>query len=337
MNASLFSFVSAGVDAYCVMGHPVAHSRSPWIHARFAELTGQALAYDRCLVPLDGFAQALQAFAAAGGRGCNVTVPFKLQAAQRASRCSERVQLAGAANTLSFGADGTTVADNTDGLGLVADITRNAGFDLAGRDVLLVGAGGAAAGALGPLLAAGPRRVVVANRTLARAEALVQSHAALAALQKTQLLAQALPGLEADWASNFTFDLVINASASSLAGSSVPVPASVLRPGSLACDMMYGPAAQGFLDWAVQHGARPRDGLGMLVEQAAEAFALWRGVRPPGAQVLAELRALMAAEAPQAAAAAAPATAETPAAALAGTAAAAGKRAVSPPLPPSRP
>ena len=337
MNASLFSFVSPGVDAYCVMGHPVAHSRSPWIHARFAELTGQALAYDRCLVPLDGFAQALQAFAAAGGRGCNVTVPFKLEAAQRASRCSERVQLAGAANTLSFGADGTTVADNTDGLGLVADITRNAGFDLAGRDVLLVGAGGAAAGALGPLLAAGPRRVVVANRTLARAEALVQSHAALAALQKTQLLAQTLPGLEADWASNFTFDLVINASASSLAGSSVPVPASVLRPGSLACDMMYGPAAQGFLDWAVQHGARPRDGLGMLVEQAAEAFALWRGVRPPGAQVLAELRALMAAEAPQAAAAAAPATAETPAAALAGAAAAAGKRAVSPPLPPSRP
>ena len=298
MNASLasFSFVSsAGVDAYCVMGHPVAHSRSPWIHARFAELTGQALAYDRCLVPLEGFAQALQAFAAAGGRGCNVTVPFKLEAAQRATRCSERVQLAGAANTLSF-AGGAVVADNTDGLGLVADITRNAGFGLAGRDVLLVGAGGAAAGALGPLLAAGPRRVVVANRTLARAEALVRSHAPLALLQKTQLLAQALPGLEADLAPNFTFDLVINASASSLAGGAVPVPGSVLRAGSLACDMMYGPAAQGFLDWAAQHGARPRDGLGMLVEQAAEAFALWRGVRPPGAQVLAELRALMAQE-----------------------------------------
>ena len=296
MSASLFSFVSQGVDAYCVMGHPVAHSRSPWIHARFAELTGQALAYDRCLVPLGGFAEALQAFVAAGGRGCNVTVPFKLEAAQLATRCSERVQLAGAANTLSF-IDGAIVADNTDGLGLVADLTRNAGVDLAGRDVLLVGAGGAAAGALGPLLAAGPRRVVVANRTLARAEALVQSHAALAALQKTQLLAQTLPGLEADLAPNFTFDLVINASASSLAGGAVPVPASVLRTGSLACDMMYGPAAQGFLDWAAQHGAQPRDGLGMLVEQAAEAFAIWRGVRPPGAQVLAELRALMAAEA----------------------------------------
>ena len=296
MSASLFSFVSQGVDAYCVMGHPVAHSRSPWIHARFAELTGQALAYDRCLVPLGGFAEALQAFVAAGGRGCNVTVPFKLEAAQLATRCSERVQLAGAANTLSF-IDGAIVADNTDGLGLVADLTRNAGVDLAGRDVLLVGAGGAAAGALGPLLATGPRRVVVANRTLARAEALVQSHAPLALLQKTELLAQSLPALEADLTKNSTFDLVVNASASSLAGGAVPVPASVLRTGSLACDMMYGPAAQGFLDWAAQHGAQPRDGLGMLVEQAAEAFALWRGVRPPGAQVLAELRALMAAEA----------------------------------------
>ena len=309
MSASLFSFVSQGVDAYCVMGHPVAHSRSPWIHARFAELTGQALAYDRCLVPLGGFAEALQAFAAAGGRGCNVTVPFKLEAAQLATRCSERVQLAGAANTLSF-AGGAIVADNTDGLGLVADITRNAGFGLAGRDVLLVGAGGAAAGALGPLLAAGPRRVVVANRTLARAEALVQSHAALAALQKAELLALTPQALEADLTKNFAFDVVINATASSLAGGAVPVPASVLRAGSLACDMMYGPAAQGFLDWAAAHGAQPRDGLGMLVEQAAEAFALWRGVRPPGAQVLAELRSLMAAEAAEA-----PAHADQPAAA----------------------
>ena len=300
MSASFASSLAcAGRDAYCVMGHPVAHSRSPWIHMRFAELTGQALVYERCLVPLDGFAQALQAFAAAGGRGCNITVPFKLEAAQRADRCSERVLLAGAANTLSF-RDGAAVADNTDGLGLVADLTRNAGFDLAGRDVLLVGAGGAAAGALGPLLAAGPRRVVVVNRTLVRAQALVESHTALALLQKTQLLAQALPGLEADLAPNGTFDLVVNASASSLAGGAVPVPSSVLRAGALACDMMYGPAAQGFLDWAGAHGAHARDGLGMLVEQAAEAFALWRGVRPPGAQVLAELRALMAAEAAQA-------------------------------------
>lgn len=286
------------MDMYCVMGHPVAHSRSPWIHQRFAQLTGQTLTYERRLVALDGFADALRSFAAAGGRGCNITVPFKLQAAQLATQCSERVQLAGAANTLRF-IDGTVWADNTDGLGLVADITRNAGFGLAGRDVLLIGAGGAAAGALGPLLAAGARRIAVANRTLERAQALVQAHSAIAALQKTELLALATQGLEADLAINRgfddSFDIVINASASSLAGDAVPVPASVLRAGSLAYDMMYGPAAQGFLDWASAHGAQARDGLGMLVEQAAEAFALWRGVRPPGAQVLAELRALMAA------------------------------------------
>ena len=275
-------------DLYCVMGNPVEHSRSPWIHARFAELTGQALAYERRLVPLDGFGAALRDFAQAGGRGCNITVPFKLEAAQAASVRSERVQLAGAANTLSF-IDGALHADNTDGLGLVADIEQGAGFALAGRDVLLVGAGGAAAGALGPLLAAGPRRVVVANRTLERAQALVQSHAALAALQKTELSAQSPQALEHD------FDLIINATASSLAGAEVPVPARVLRPGSLAYDMMYGPAAAGFLGWAREHGATPRDGLGMLVEQAAEAFRIWRGVRPPSGQVLAELRALMAA------------------------------------------
>jgi shikimate dehydrogenase len=210
-------------------------------------------------------------------------VPFKLEAAQCATTRSERVQLAGAANTLVF-EGGAIHADNTDGLGLVADIERNAGFALAGRDVLLVGAGGAAAGVLGPLIAAGARHVTVANRTLAKAEALTASHAALAALHKTELLALAPQALERD------FDLIINATASSLAGDAVPVPAHVLRPGSLAYDMMYGPAAEGFLAWARAHGATPRDGLGMLVEQAAEAFLIWRGVRPPSAQVLAELR-----------------------------------------------
>ena len=277
-------------DLYCVMGHPVAHSRSPWIHQRFAALTDQALDYERQLVALDGFAQAVQHFAQVGGRGCNVTVPFKHEAAQCADSCSPRVHLAGAANTLVL-AQGRIHADNTDGLGLVADITRNAGVPLAGRDVLLVGAGGAGAGVLGPLLEQGPRSLVVANRTLARAQALVQSHLELAALQKTKLLALDLQGLDHD------FDLIINATASSLEGAGVPVPAQVLRPGCLAYDMMYGPAAQGFLHWATQHGAQARDGLGMLVEQAAEAFALWRGVRPPAAQVLAELRALLQAEA----------------------------------------
>ena len=274
-------------DLYCVMGNPVEHSRSPWIHARFAELTGQALAYERRLVPLDGFGAALRDFAQAGGRGCNITVPFKLEAAQAASVRSERVQLAGAANTLSF-IDGAIHADNTDGLGLVADIERNAGLPLAGRDVLLVGAGGAAAGALAPLIECTPRRIAIVNRTPERAQALVVSHASLALLHKTELLALDIQAPEAD------FDVIINATASSLAGAAAPVPASVLRNGALAYDMMYGPAAQGFLDWATQHGATARDGLGMLVEQAAEAFQLWRGLRPPSAQVLQELRAAIA-------------------------------------------
>ena len=271
-------------DLYCVMGNPVAHSRSPAIHARFAELTGEAVAYERRLIPLDGFAAGVRAFIAEGGRGCNVTVPFKFEAPQLAAECSARAQLAGAANTLWVRPDGSLYADNTDGIGLVADITRNAGVPLAGRDVLLVGAGGAAAGVLGPLLEAGVRRVTVANRTVAKAQALVQSHAALATLQKAELQAIELQGLAGG------FDVIINATASSLAGAEVPVPAHVLRSGSLAYDMMYGPAAQGFLDWARAHGAVPRDGLGRLEEQADQAYLLWRGVRPPSAQVLREMQ-----------------------------------------------
>ena len=276
--------MSSSADLYCVMGNPVAHSRSPAIHARFAELTAEHLVYERCLLPIDGFAQGVRDFIARGGRGCNVTVPFKTDAPGLATACSDRVQLAGAANTLTFRADGSIYADNTDGLGLVADITHNAGVPLAGRDVLLVGAGGAAAGVLGPLLLAGARHITVANRTLAKAQALVQSHRPLALLQKAELEALEPRAVTAN------FDVIINATASSLAGAGVPVPATVLRPGCLAYDMMYGPAAQEFLDWARSHGAVPRDGLGMLVEQAAEAFLLWRGVRPPSAQVLHEMQ-----------------------------------------------
>ncbi len=276
--------MSNTVDLYCVMGHPVEHSRSPWIHARFAELTGQTLRYTRELVALDGFTAAVQAFAAAGGRGCNITVPFKLQAAELADSCSERVLLAGAANTLIL-ADGHIHADNTDGLGLVADITLNAGQAIAGRDLLLIGAGGAAAGALGPLLAERPRRIVLVNRSWEKAQALALRHAPFAVRHEVEMIAQPLAEL------TDSFDLVINASASSLSGAASPVQPNVLRAGCLAYDMMYGPAAQGFLDWATQHGALSRDGLGMLVEQAAESFVLWRGVRPPSAAVLAELRA----------------------------------------------
>ena len=278
-------------DLYCVMGNPVAHSRSPWIHARFAALTQQPLDYQRRLVPLDGFAADLQQFLQSGGKGCNITVPFKLDAAQAAQTQSPRVTLAGAANTLVVGKDGRLHTDNTDGLGLVADITRNAGCAIAGKDVLLIGAGGAAAGVLGPLLEQQPRSIVVCNRTFHKAQALVDTHAALAQSQKVELQAKEQQGLAG------SFDLIINGTAASLQGAGIPVPASVLRPGSLAYDMMYGPAAQPFLDWAQQHGAIGRDGLGMLVEQAAESFALWRGVRPPSQQVLQELRAVLAQEA----------------------------------------
>ena len=274
------------MDLYCVMGNPVEHSKSPWIHARFAALTGQTLRYGKRLIPLDGFALAVHTFIGEGGRGCNITVPFKFEAAALASRTSEHATLAQACNVLSF-SDGSIFADNTDGAGLVNDIQRNAGLDLSGRHLLLIGAGGAAAGVLGPLIRARPASITVANRTLNKAVVLVARHAELALLQKTELFAHDLQGPER------SFDVVINASASSLSGAGVPVAASTLKRGALAYDMMYGPAAQGFLSWARAHGAAPRDGLGMLVEQAAEAFLIWRGVRPPAQQVLTELRAVM--------------------------------------------
>lgn len=273
-------------DLYCVMGNPVEHSKSPWIHARFAELTGQQLRYGKRLIALDGFAQAVQSFRAEGGKGCNVTVPFKFESPALATQLTPRAQLARASNTLRFDGD-RVLADNTDGVGLVNDIRNNAGIDLAGVDLLLVGAGGAASGVLGPLIEARPRRIVVANRTQAKAAALIQRHAALALRHGVELEAPELMQLCG------AYSVVINGTASSMSGSAVPVPGSVLKPGALACDMMYGPAAQGFMDWAREQGAIARDGLGMLVEQAAESFLVWRGVRPPSAQVLAELRATL--------------------------------------------
>lgn len=271
-------------DRYCVMGNPIAHSRSPRIHTLFAQLTGQALVYEAELVALDGFDAALRQLVQTGTRGMNVTVPFKLDAARLADSRSDRVLRAGAANTLVVDADGRVHADNTDGLGLVADIVRNAGVALAGQRVLLLGAGGAAAGALAPLIAQAPALLVVCNRTHAKAQELVAQHADLVEGSATQLLALKAGALEGP------FDVVINATASSLQGAAIPVAGHLLRPGALAYDMMYGPAAQPFLQWAAQHGAQGRDGLGMLVEQAAEAFALWRGVRPPSQPVLAQLR-----------------------------------------------
>lgn len=271
-------------DRYAVVGHPVAHSRSPAIHAAFAAQTGEDIVYERLLAPLDGFADTVRRFAAEGARGCNVTVPFKFEALALAARATPRAALAGAANTLRFDAQGW-LADNTDGAGLMRDIEHGAGRPLAGRRVLLVGAGGAGAGVLGPLLACRPAAVVLANRTPSRAQDLVERHAELAREQGVALKASGLS------APGRGFDLVINASASSLGGEAAPVPADTLAAGTLAVDLMYGAAAQPFLDWARSYGAEGRDGLGMLVEQAAEAFALWRGRRPDTAPVLAALRA----------------------------------------------
>ncbi|MBP9907463.1 MAG: shikimate dehydrogenase [Rhodoferax sp.] len=270
-------------DLYCVMGNPIAHSQSPWIHARFAELTGQDIVYTKRLIPLDHLDHSVQSFVDEGGHGCNITVPFKFEAAALATHTSERGLLAQACNILTF-QDGRIEADNTDGIGLVDDIEQNAGFSLQGTRVLLIGAGGAAAGVLGPLIQAGPSHVSVANRTLHKAAELVARHQDLAKLQNVKLQAHHLKGLEGQ------FDIIINGTASSLGGHGVPVDAHVLKPGALAYDMMYGAGAQPFMDWASAHGAVPRDGLGMLVGQAAEAFNIWRGVMPPAGQVLAELR-----------------------------------------------
>ncbi|MFG6465479.1 shikimate dehydrogenase [Roseateles sp. BYS87W] len=271
-------------DRYAVVGHPVEHSRSPTIHALFADQTGQALHYERLLAPLDGFEATLRAFAAAGAKGCNVTVPFKFEAFALATRRTERAELGGAVNTLRFDADGW-VGDNTDGAGLVNDIQHNAARPLQGVQVLLVGAGGAAAGVLGSLMAARPAQVTVVNRSVDKAQALVASHAQLGQQLGVRLAAATLADAPA------TQDVVINATSSSLAGEASPVGAQVLRPGALVVDMMYGPKAQPFLDWAAAHGAEPRDGLGMLVEQAAEAFHFWRGVRPDTGPVLRAMRA----------------------------------------------
>ncbi len=269
-------------DRYCVIGNPVAHSKSPAIHAAFAAQTGQQLDYERCLAPLDRFAATVRQLAAAGYRGANVTVPFKLEAAQLADTLSARARAAGAVNTLSF-TDAGIAGDNTDGAGLVADIVRNAGVPIAGKRVLLLGAGGAARGALLPLLEQGPCELVIANRTAATAEALAAAFAAMPG--------HAVPVSACEFAAlDRSFDIVVNATSASLAGALPPIPPAVFGPGTLALDMMYAADPTPFMQFAAKQGADVRDGLGMLVEQAAEAFFVWRGIRPLTAALLAQMR-----------------------------------------------
>ena len=263
-------------DRYAVFGHPIAHSKSPLIHAAFARQTGQDMTYEAILAPLDGFADSVTAFVAAGGRGANVTVPFKEAAFKMAQRLSPRAERAGAVNTLSFTADGI-LGDNTAGDGLVADLTRNLKRTLAHQRILLLGAGGAARGVIEPLLDQQPATLVIANRTLSRAEE-------LATLFGRGIRASTFE------AADTPFDVVINATAASLANELPPLSPRIFGADTLAYDMMYGRDTP-FLDFARAHGAATADGLGMLVEQAAEAFCVWRGVRPDTAPVIASLRA----------------------------------------------
>ncbi|MCP4636986.1 MAG: shikimate dehydrogenase [Methyloversatilis sp.] len=271
-------------DRYAVIGHPIAHSKSPAIHAAFAAQTAQDLSYEALLAPLDGFAAAVAQFRAQGGRGMNITVPFKEEAWQLADRLTERARLAGAVNTFVFGGD--VLGDNTDGAGLVRDL-EVLGAPLAGARVLLLGAGGAARGVILPLIDAGVARLFIANRTADKARAL-QAH--FAGHDARGVLAAG------GWqeAADAPYDVVINATSASLSDEAPPLPPGLYAPDSLAYDMVYGRGLTAYLKQARDQGAaRLADGLGMLVEQAAEAFALWRGVRPDTAAVRATLRAAL--------------------------------------------
>ena len=263
-------------DRYCVFGNPIGHSKSPIIHAAFARQTGQDIEYTTFLAPLDGFADSVKSFIASGGKGANVTVPFKQEAYGLATRLTSRAELAGAVNTLIF-RDGEIVGDNTDGYGMLRDITVNLGCPIAGKRVLLLGAGGAARGVMGPLLDEKPVSLTVANRTLPKAEELQQKFAPFGTVAACSY--EALAGQ--------SFDVVIDATSTSLNATMPPLPDGLFAPGSLAYTMMYGKPDAPFRCFAnAQGAARFSEGLGMLVEQAAEAFYVWRGIRPEGKPVM---------------------------------------------------
>jgi len=278
-------------DSYAVFGNPIAHSKSPLIHGWFAEQTGQQMSYEALLAPEDDFQGRAEAFFAQGGLGANVTVPFKLDALVFADRLSPRAKRAGAVNTLQKGQNQEIYGDNTDGLGLVRDLTDNLGLDLTGKKVLLVGAGGAARGAVEPLIQAGVKQLKIANRTPEKAQQLIKIFHGLQ--PQTELAA-------GDWESlqDSQFDLVINATSASLSGKLPPLPSSLFARNAIAYDMMYAACPTPFMSWAEDVGASEVvDGLGMLVEQAAEAFFLWRHLRPETAPILYRLRLLLQEEA----------------------------------------
>jgi len=266
-------------DRYAVIGNPIEHSKSPQVHALFAQQTRQAMRYERLLAPVDHFADSVHEFIAQGGRGANVTVPFKLEAFALAQELTPRAKAAGAVNTLSFSADGIK-GDNTDGIGLVRDIARNAGAPLRDRSVLLLGAGGAARGVILPLIEESIACLVVANRTQPRAMALAKEFSD----GDISVSSAAFDQLDQ------CFDVIINATSASLDAELPPLPDCVFGPQTLAYDMMYGAQPTIFMQHAARRGAAVRDGLGMLIEQAAESFFVWRGVRPETAPVYQWLR-----------------------------------------------
>ena len=266
---------------YAVMGNPVVHSKSPRIHQLFAHQFGHHIEYISILVDVDAFPQAVEQFRTAGGKGLNITVPFKLGAFRMVDRLSDRARLAGAVNTLMFEPDGKVFGDNTDGTGLVHDIEINLGIHLRGKQILILGAGGAVRGVLGPILKHHPAKVIIANRTVSKARELVvqfREHGPVEACGYPELKGK-------------HFDIVINGTSAGLKGQVPPLPETLFTRGALAYDMMYGDKPTAFLDWAMLHGAnQAADGLGMLVEQAAESYFLWHGVRPDTRPVIAALR-----------------------------------------------
>jgi shikimate dehydrogenase len=273
--------VNAPPDLYGVIGHPVAHSWSPFIHGMFARQTGENVAYRLHDVSPEDFRNHVLEFFSRGGCGLNVTVPHKLAAADLANELTPRAERAGAVNTLMLKRDNRLLGDNTDGAGLVHDLRDNLGVELGNRRVLIVGAGGATRGVVAPLLVLQPAELVVANRTAERAQAFASDFADLGTVRGC--------GFEDIGADGF--DVVINATSASLSGEVPAIPASVILPGTVCYDMAYGRNETSFLKWAREHGCEHAlQGWGMLVEQAAESFQLWRGVRPQTAPVLAALR-----------------------------------------------
>ena len=269
------------LDEYAVMGNPITHSKSPRIHSLFAEQTGEMVHYTAIQVDPGGFQQAVAHFIATGGKGLNITVPFKQEAWQRVDSRSSRAERAGAVNTIKIEAE-NLFGDNTDGIGLVNDLVRNNAITLKGKRILLMGAGGAARGVLAPLLQQDPAQIVIANRTASRARDLAKEFSDLGDVQGCGYGA-ALAGLQ--------FDVLINATAASLQGKLPSLPDGIVANRGACYDMMYAARPTTFMNWASQHGAaRVLDGLGMLVEQAAESFYVWRGIRPDTQPVIEALR-----------------------------------------------